>query len=137
MSDLMNSTDQVGNRLKRGGAYNQQERTQRRERVYEMHFVQHITATHIAEILGVNRNTINSDIAYLYEECAEHWDRTDVVELLQRQMNRLDSQRCILLSELDRTSDLKQRLAIQKLILEIDNKITHIALNVYNAELWL
>jgi len=52
--------------VKKGGPYTERQRLQRQNKVYLMHFEQGYSAVIIANELGVSRNTINSDIQYLY-----------------------------------------------------------------------
>lgn len=123
------------NSEKKGGPYSETDRPKCRHDVYKLHFEQHLSATAIAEVLGVNRNTVNADIEYLYEELAATFDRVDIAELTQRQLSRLDSQRARLLTYLEQVDDYKESLAIERRIFEIDIQIARIAGNVYRGNL--
>ena len=50
---------------KEGGPYTKQQQQERRKKVNELYFEKHLSALKIADILGVNRNTINEDIKSL------------------------------------------------------------------------
>lgn len=53
---------------KKGGPYNKQQQEERRKNVYRLYFEKGITAVKIAGELGINRNTVTSDIQYWYKE---------------------------------------------------------------------
>tara|TARA_B110000438_G_scaffold265269_1_gene278482 strand:+ start:356 stop:577 length:222 start_codon:yes stop_codon:yes gene_type:complete len=50
---------------KDGGPYSKQQQAERRKKVNELYFEKNLSALKIAEMLGVNRNTINEDIKSL------------------------------------------------------------------------
>lgn len=58
---------------KKGGPYTKQEKEDRQNEVYRLHFEYGSSAVKIAEMLNVNRNTINEDIKYLYSILLEDW----------------------------------------------------------------
>jgi len=49
---------------KKGGPYSKKEQEERKIQVYHLHFEENKSAVEIAELLNVNRNTINDDIKY-------------------------------------------------------------------------
>ena len=49
---------------KNGGPYNKDDQEDRRNQVYMFHFEKGYSALKIAEMLDVNRNTVNEDIRY-------------------------------------------------------------------------
>ena len=49
---------------KKGGPYSKKEREDRRMQVYNLHFEEDLPAVKIAEMLDVNRNTVNDDITF-------------------------------------------------------------------------
>ena len=59
------------NKSKKGGPYTTQEQESRRKQVYELHFEKGFSAIKIAEMLNVNRNTINVDIQDWYRKVSE------------------------------------------------------------------
>lgn len=53
---------------KKGGPYSQQSKKTRRGEVFKLHFDYGYSARKIAELMKINRNTINSDIGFLYSQ---------------------------------------------------------------------
>lgn len=53
---------------------------QRRLEVFELHFMQGLEVTTIAEIVGVHRNTITTDLREIRRELAQEMRKADVVE---------------------------------------------------------
>ena len=56
---------------KNGGPYSKKGQDKRRDQVHTLHFEKGHSAVKIAQILGVNRNTINEDIKYGYSNIKE------------------------------------------------------------------
>jgi len=52
---------------KNGGPYNKKQQEERRKKVNELYFEKNLPTLKIAEILNVNRNTVNDDIPYCPE----------------------------------------------------------------------
>ena len=61
--------------IKKGGRYTKKEQEERRLQVYHLHFEQEKPAVKIAELLNVNRNTINDDIRYWHQQLASEESR--------------------------------------------------------------
>ncbi len=118
---------------KTGGPYSKKDRFVRRQEVYRLHFEMSYTAVKIAELMKINRNTINSDIKYWYSKLATEWQSFDIEAWTLKQLNRLESQRSRLREELEKQKDLKSRLFVEKLILEIDAGICKIMINTAKA----
>lgn len=114
---------------KNGGPYPKHEQEIRREKVFQMHFEQGYSAVKIAELLGVHRNTITSDLQSWYEELAQ--DRTNSnSNWLGKQLLRLESQRTRLQEFLVDGLNLKDRLQLEKAIHQIDLSISSIIVKV-------
>jgi len=58
---------------KNGGPYTKNEQEKRRNEVFKLAIEQGKSAVKIAEILKVNRNTVNGDIKILYHELGNEW----------------------------------------------------------------
>ena len=114
---------QIANDEKKGGPYTKQEQEQRRTKVYELHFEKGHSALKIAEMLDVNRNTINSDIKYWYAHMASQISGENVVGMLLKQIERLEIQRKRLLDEIEKQKDFPSKITLEKMVFEIDNKI--------------
>jgi len=56
---------------KKGGPYTKDDQESRRNEVGRLHFEYGYSARKIADIMKINRNTINSDIKYLYDAIKE------------------------------------------------------------------
>ena len=107
---------------KNGGPYTKKEQEQRRNEVYVLHFEKGYSAIRIAEMLGVNRNTINEDIKYLYAQAVEELPKHTSI-LLLKQIQRLEYQRNRLLNELEKQTEFKEKIMIEKLLFGVDEKI--------------
>ena len=108
---------------KSGGPYNKQERLARRNEVFRLHFEYGYPAVKIADMMKVNHNTINNDINYLYSQLSREWDNHDISSWWMRQMRRLEMQRTRLRERLDQETDFEKKLVLEKMILDIDNKL--------------
>ena len=107
---------------KKGGPYTTKEQESRRKQVYELHFEKGISAIKIAEMLNVNRNTINADIKEWYRKVSEELP-TYNVSLLLKQIHRLEMQQARLLDELENCTEVKGRFTIEKILYAINSKI--------------
>ena len=109
---------------KNGGPYTKAEQEQRRRQVYELHFEKSQSALHIAETLGINRNTISEDIRYWYSELASEFDKIEVRELLLKQHSRMELQRERLMILLEKQQDVHVILKIERMLFELDKSIS-------------
>ena len=62
------------NKKKEGGPYSPHDKQIRRNEVYRYHFDYGYSARRIAELMKINRNTINSDIKYWYSKVTKSHD---------------------------------------------------------------
>jgi len=109
----------------RRGPYTKQELEKRRNEVYRLHFEYGYSARKIAELMNINRNTINGDIKHWYSKIAKSNDiqpESSVFSILER----LDIQRTRIREYLDKTSDISEKIIIEKMLLELDYKIVNI-----------
>ncbi len=97
---------------KKGGPYSKQEQQKRQNEVYRLHFEFGYPAVKIAKKLHVNRNTINSDINYLYSQLAEKWENQDISGLILSQIEKMKYQRDRLYEELEKQEDFTKKLSI-------------------------
>jgi len=107
---------------KKGGQYTKKEQEERRRQVYHLHFEENKSAVKIAELLGVNRNTINADITYWHSQIAHEFNAQNISAKMTKQLQRIDMQRDRLLECLD-TSSSDQKFRIEKFISDIDSKL--------------
>ena len=115
-------------RRKKGGPYTKQEIIDRKNEVYRLHFEYGYSARKIADLMKVNRNTINGDVDYWYSKILENFNMFDPAYAIMINLQRLDIQRSRLREQLDKTETFQEKLALERLILEIDSKI----LNTHN-----
>ncbi|MDA1346631.1 MAG: hypothetical protein O3C48_05380 [Crenarchaeota archaeon] len=108
--------------VKKGGRYTVKEKEERRIQVYHLHFEENKSAVKIAELLGVNRHTINDDVAYWHSQLASEFNGQNLTSKMTKQIQRIEMQRDRLLEYLDDV-DSDKKLKIEKFISEIDNKL--------------
>jgi hypothetical protein len=120
---------------KKGGPYSKAERQKRLDEVFKLHFMYGWPANKIADSMKVNRHTIESDIKLLWNKLGEQIFSPSWSAWIRRQLDRLEFQRTRLMEMLDKENDSDRKLSIERLILEIDNRIMHYTLNTFNDEI--
>jgi len=80
-------------KIKKGGPYTKQEIMDRKNEVHRLHFEYGYSARKIADLMKVNRNTINGDIDYWYSKIAENFNMVDPLGSIMVNIQRLDIQR--------------------------------------------
>jgi len=108
---------------KKGGPHTKKDQKERKDRVYELHFEKGYSAVKIADMLNVNRNTINQDIREWYLKVSEELPEQNS-SLLLKQIQRLEMQYSRLAEELDKCKDFKEKIAIERLMFTVSSKIT-------------
>jgi hypothetical protein len=105
--------------------FTKSQRRKRRVEVYKLHFEYGMPATRIAEMMKVDRNTINNDLKILYREALKDYDPDDMSldDILQKQLLRLETQRDRLGLYLSDAKDINGKIAIERLIADIDFKL--------------
>jgi len=123
---------------KKGGPYTKQQQEKRRDEVFKLHFEYGYSATQISEMLKINRNTINSDVSFLYSKLRGEMNEESTDNWLDKQFTRLESQRVRLRKELDIEITLQERLQVEKMILDLDSKISSLAIKIAtaNQKIW-
>lgn len=114
---------------KQCGPYTKNEQDERRNKVYNMYFEKGFSAIKIAIELKVNRNTINQDVKFLRSELI-HKDQIKPAIWLLEQKEHLEQQKDRLLELLEITKDFEQRLRVEKIILDIEGKITNLVIKI-------
>jgi len=74
-------------------------------------------------MLNVNRNTVNSDIKDLYSTFQSNWENTSTLSILQNHVFSLMAQKSRLREELDAAKNLSDKLAIEKMILQVESRL--------------
>jgi hypothetical protein len=97
----------------------------RRSEVYKLHFEHGMPATKIAEIMKVDRNTNNNDLKVLYQKALSDYniDNMSLEEIVEKQLVRLETQRDRLGLYLCEGKDVNTKIAIERLIAELDLKL--------------
>jgi len=119
---------------KRGGPYNKTERSKRQNEVAKLHFEYGYSARRIADMMKVNRATINNDIQFLFDEFSKRTS-LDPSNMVMRQIMSLEAQKTRLRNMLDDTKPMSEVLKIERTILEIDSKIINAYSKVTSTEL--
>jgi len=114
---------QVKKSHKKGGPDSKNDRDKRREEVYRLRFEYGYSARKIAEVINVNRNTINGDIKYWYLQLTCEVSNETIVSSALKQIHNMELQKTRLREQLDNTTEFSQRLAIEKLLFVIDSKL--------------
>jgi hypothetical protein len=101
------------------------ERRKRRLEVYKLHFENGMPATRIAQLMNVDRNTINKDLKFLYHEALNKYNLDDMSldDILEKQLVRLETQRDRLGVYLTDAKDIDTKISIERLIADIDFRV--------------
>lgn len=110
---------------KKGGPYNKKDRLERRNEVYRLHFDYGYSAVKIANLMNVNRNTINGDIDYWYSKIFKT-NRFEPELHILINIKRLETQRTRLRERLDKATETQEKIALERLIYEVESKILQI-----------
>jgi len=108
---------------KKGGRYTRKEQEERRLEVYQLHFVEKKHTVRIAELLGVNRNTISEDIKFWHSQLSDKPNFINIVEKMIRQIQKMEIQRQRFLEYLDEAKNIDEIIRIEKLISDLDARL--------------
>jgi len=128
-----NQTHKI-NARKKGGPYSKADRQVRRKEVYRLHFEFGYSALKISERMKINRNTINGDIQHWYSKVVKNWNDSSPKFFVVRNVERLELQRTRLVEELARTKSLKEKLGIERMILDVESKISQTQLKLCGSK---
>ena len=123
--EFISQNQKLNYKIKRrgGGPYTKSERDKRQQEVYRLHFEYGYSARKISQLMNVNRNTINGDIDYWYLQIEKSNNNFNPENVIINNLQRLEIQRSRLREQLDKTKTFQERLALERLIYEIDCKI--------------
>src|SRR5215207_2590996 len=100
------------------------ERKERRDEVYRLHFEHGMPAIRIADMMKVDRNTINNDLKILYNKALRnHNSDTSFDDVIEKQLLRLETQRDRLGIYLCDAKDINSKITIERLLTDIDFKV--------------
>lgn len=105
--------------------YTKSQRRLRRTEVYKLHFEHGMPATRIAQMMKVDRNTINNDLKVLYQKALNDYslDSMNFDDIVEKQLVRLETQRDRLGSYLCDEKDINSKISIERLIADVDFKL--------------
>ena len=104
--------------------FTKSQRRKRRMEVYRLHFEKGIPAIRIADLMKVDRNTINNDLRILYSKALNEYNPDmSLDDILQKQLVRFETQRDRLGLYLSNANDITSKIAIERLIADIDFKL--------------
>lgn len=112
-----------GSSHSKGGPYTKKQRIDRRSEVYRLHIEKGYSATAISNLMKVNRHTIDGDISYWYDKLANDWDKQLTDSWYMKIVNRFELQVSRLIKYLEDTTNLDDKLSIEKLLLETNSRI--------------
>ena len=110
--------------VKKGGRYTKKEQEERRLQVHHLHFDENKSAVEIAEILNVNRNTVNDDIKFWLSRFVNKSNELDVYSKMTKQIQRMEIQRERFLDYLEEANSFDKKIRFEKQISDIDNRLT-------------
>jgi hypothetical protein len=100
------------------------QRKERRDEVYKLHFEHAMPATRIAELMKVDRNTINNDLKILYSKAIKDYNSDmSLDDIIEKQLVRLETQRDRLCIYLGDAKDINSKITIERMIADIDFKV--------------
>ena len=115
---------------KKGGPYSKVEQEKNKDKVYELFFEKGCTVVKIAEKIGIHRNTVSEYVRQWTSSIASQYGEKNVSSVLVKQLESMRIQRQTLLLELEDQDDLDKILRIQKLLFEMDQKMTSFVLKI-------
>ncbi|RDJ30998.1 MAG: hypothetical protein DWQ18_04635 [Crenarchaeota archaeon] len=110
-------------KIKRSGPYPKNQKQKRRMEVHRLHFDYGYSARKIAEMMKVNRNTINGDISFWYSKLVTHYNLFDPEASIILKIARFEEQRIRLREQLDKVTEFNKKICLEKMIFDIDYKI--------------
>jgi hypothetical protein len=100
------------------------QRKERRDEVYKLHFEHGVPATRIAELMKVDRNTINNDLKILYGKAIKDYNSDmSLDDIIEKQLVRLETQRDRLGIYLCDSNDINSKITIERMIADIEFKV--------------
>jgi predicted DNA-binding protein YlxM (UPF0122 family) len=130
-----NNLCQTRPKSRKSGPHSKQERRKRRDEVYRLHFEHGYSARKIAEGMKITRHTIDSDVQYLYSTLQNEENRIGMHDLVNKQLVRFEYQRNRLMQSFEITNSVQENNQIERLIFDIDSKLTNICLKIGDSKL--
>lgn len=124
---------QIKPKSKKGGPYSKIKRESRRNKIYKLHFDYGYSARKIATLLKINRNTINVDISFWYSRIIQSISCINPEVPVLISLQRLEIQRSRLREQLDKSESSQERLALERLLIDIESKISYTYIKLCGA----
>ena len=112
------------------GPYTKSDKESRRNEVYRLHFDYGYSARKIADLMKINRNTINDDIDFLYGTIVKNYDLVNSGTAVIKQLAKLEIQKTRLREQLDKTQNHSEKISIERLLFDIDSKLIHVRIKI-------
>ncbi len=110
---------------KKGGPCSKNDKDKRRDEVYRLHFDYGYSARKIAELMKFNRNTVNGDVDYWYSKILKNVSYIDPERLIIVNLEGMEIQKTRLREQLDKVKNNSERMAIERMIFDINTKILY------------
>ena len=107
---------------KAGGPYTKHQQDERRRKVNELYFEKQLTAVKIADIVGVNRNTVNEDIKLAYVQTSESFP-DDSILLFLNQIKKMEAQIMTVEKDLESQTDFSKKIILAKFLFQMNNSV--------------
>lgn len=125
-------TLQVAN-TRKGGPSTKLQQEKRRKEVHRLHIEFGYPAVKIAEMMKTNRNTINNDIKIIYSEIAQELQADNIGVITLKQIQRFEMQRTRLMRELEKDLSFHEKLGVERLLFDVDNRISQIITKIHSG----
>ena len=112
------------------GPYTQSEKELRRDEVCRLHIEYGYSARKIANLMKISRNTINADVDFLYGSTVDDYNLIHPKTAVVKQFTKLEIQKTRLRESLDKTQNFSEKIAIERLIFDIDSKLINIRIKI-------
>ena len=126
LEENMSNLSQFMPKDRRRGPYSRQEKDSRRNEVYRLHFEYGYSARKISELMKVSRNTLNGDISYWYSKISSNHSVFEPETIIIVNLRRFEIQRTRLRIQIDKTSGFQEKIALERMIFDIDSKILQV-----------
>jgi len=115
---------------KKGGPYSVKERKIRRQRVAELFLEKGYDALTISRMVNVNRNTITNDLKACFSQLANEHNDFNFGAICITQFHRMEIQRRRLVDLLHKNLEFRDRLTLERMISDIENRIMQAAIRI-------
>ena len=125
--------DRTSPKSRKGGRYPDHVSEKRRQEVYMLHFDYGYSARKIAQLLKVNRHTIDADIQHLYGKITKKSSLASDESWVTAKIEQLEIQRTRIRKILDDNDEFSHRITLERMLSDIDNKIIQIRMRLINS----